>query len=211
MINEKFPKIRFTYINIKETPEIPAQLSIFTVPTIVISFEGKEFIRKIGKVSEVISHSLLNNGCLFLAGNGGSAADAQHIAAELVGRYKKERKGYNAEALTVDTSIITSLSNDYGFHHIYARQLEGKARSGDVFIGISTSGNSENIIRAAEYAGKNGIIVIAFTGKGGGKLGDLCDFLIDVPSNDTPHIQEAHITIGHIICGLVEGELAKNE
>jgi D-sedoheptulose 7-phosphate isomerase len=170
-----------------------------------------ELLGKIEKVSEVISHSLLKNGCLFLAGNGGSAADAQHIAAELVGRYKKERRGYNAEALTVDTSIITSLSNDYGFNHIYARQLEGKAQPGDIFIGISTSGNSENIIRAAEYSKDNGIIVIAFTGKGGGKLGDICDFLIDVPSDDTPHIQEAHITIGHVICGLVEEELVKNE
>ena len=101
-------------------------------------------------MSGIISLTLSKNGSLFLAGNGGSAADAQHIAAELVGRYKKERRAYNAEALTVDTSILTSLSNDYGFHHIYARQLEGKARRGDIFIGISTSGNSENILRAAE-------------------------------------------------------------
>ena len=170
-----------------------------------------ELIKRIEKVSGIISLTLSKNGSLFLAGNGGSAADAQHIAAELVGRFKKERRAYNAEALTVDTSILTSLSNDYGFHQIYARQLEGKARKGDIFVGISTSGNSDNILRAAEYARKKGITVIGFTGKGGGKLGDLCDYLLNVPSNDTPHIQEAHITIGHIICGLVEGDLAKDE
>jgi len=173
--------------------------------------KDKELIKKIGIISEVISHSLSKKGCLFLAGNGGSAADAQHIAAELVGRYKKERRAFNAEALTVDTSILTSLSNDYGFHRIYARQLEGKASRGDVFIGITTSGNSENILQAAEYAKKNGITVIGFTGEGGGRFAELCDYLLEVPSSDTPHIQESHITIGHIICGLVEGELAKNE
>jgi D-sedoheptulose 7-phosphate isomerase len=168
------------------------------------------FLEEVGLIADTVIQSLRRGGCLFFAGNGGSAADAQHLAAELVGRYKRERRGFNAEALTVDTSILTSLSNDYDFNYIYERQLEGKARSGDVFFGFSTSGNSLNILKAAEYARKNGILVVGFTGKGGGKLAGLCDHLLAVPSDDTPHIQEAHITLGHILCDLIEEALVSH-
>lgn len=143
-------------------------------------------------------------GKVLLIGNGGSAADAQHIAAELVGRFKRERKGLPAIALTTDTSILTALANDYGYDTIFSRQLEILASNKDVLLAITTSGTSPNILKAVEVAQSKGVAVIGLTGAKGGKLKDMADLTIMVPSDDTPRIQEAHITIGHIICHLVE-------
>ena len=137
-------------------------------------------------------------------GNGGSAADAQHWAAEIVGRFQKERPGMAALALTTDTSILTAIGNDYGYERIFARQVEGLGREGDVLVGISTSGNSGNVLAAIEMARTKGIRVIGFTAKGGGKMAGLCDVLLDVPSENTARTQEIHEIMGHIICELVE-------
>lgn len=145
-----------------------------------------------------------------LAGNGGSAADAQHIAAELVARFYLERQGLPSIALTTDTSIITAVGNDYGFEHLFARQVEAYGNQGDVFIGLSTSGNSANIIKALETCKAKGISTIGLTGETGGKMAGLCDICIRVPSQQTPRIQESHILIGHIICYLVEEILFGN-
>lgn len=142
-----------------------------------------------------------------LAGNGGSAADAQHIAAELVGRYGFDRPSISSIALTTDTSALTAIGNDYGYEHIFSRQLEGVGNEGDIFFGISTSGNSQNLLNAFESARSKGIMTVALVGKGGGKMAPLADEAIIVPSNATPRIQEAHIMIGHIICDIIEKEL----
>jgi len=143
------------------------------------------------------------NKVLF-CGNGGSAADAQHLAAEFSGRFYIDRKALPAEALHCNTSYLTAVGNDYGFDVIYSRMIKGIGNKGDILIGLSTSGNSKNIINAFEAAKKNDMITIAFTGAGGGKLKNVADYLINVPSNDTPRIQESHIMLGHIICQLVE-------
>jgi D-sedoheptulose 7-phosphate isomerase len=148
-----------------------------------------------------------------LCGNGGSAADAQHIAAELSGRFYRDRKPLDAEAMHVNTSYLTAVSNDYSFDDIYARKLEASGRQGDLLIGISTSGNSENVVRALQLAKDKGVFTIAFTGKSGGKMADMADLLIAIPSEDTPRIQEAHILAGHILCQNVEEDLfpSKNQ
>ena len=156
------------------------------------------------EAAKLIEESLAQGGKLLLMGNGGSAADAQHIAAELIGRYKKERKAMPAIALTVDTSSLTALGNDYGFASIFTRQVEALAKKGDVVLGISTSGNSENVVRALECANKLGAVKIALLGKDGGQAQDHARLAIVVPSDDTARIQEVHITIGHIICELIE-------
>ncbi len=137
-------------------------------------------------------------------GNGGSAADAQHMAAELMGRYKEERAALPSIALTVDTSALTAISNDYGFDHVFSRQLQGIGHAGDLLIAISTSGNSGNITTVLECAKSMGITTIGLTGAGGGKMKDMCDIWIGVPSNDTNHIQEMHLAVEHYICGAVE-------
>ena len=142
-----------------------------------------------------------------LAGNGGSAADAQHIAAELVGRYGFDRPSLPSLALTTDTSNLTAIGNDYGYDQVFSRQLEGMGQSGDIFIGISTSGNSVNIIKAFESAKNKGIITVALTGRDGGKMAEIADFALIVPSHATPRIQEAHILIGHILCDIIEKEI----
>ena len=142
-----------------------------------------------------------------LAGNGGSAADAQHIAAELVGRYGFDRPSIPSLALTTDTSNLTAIGNDYGYDQVFSRQLEGMGVEGDLFIGISTSGNSQNVINAFESAKKKGITTVALVGRDGGKMAQMADFAIVVPSNATPRIQESHILIGHIICDIIEKEL----
>lgn len=142
-----------------------------------------------------------------LAGNGGSAADAQHIAAELVGRYGFDRPSIPSLALTTDTSNLTAIGNDYGYDKVFSRQLEGMGAEGDVFFGISTSGNSENVLNAFESAKAKGIITVALVGKDGGKMAQMADIAIVVPSNATPRIQESHILIGHIICDVIEKEL----
>lgn len=149
------------------------------------------------------------NGKVLLCGNGGSAADAQHIAAELSGRFYLDRSPLFAEALHVNSSYITSVANDYGYDEIYSRLVEGFGRKNDILIGLSTSGNSPNIIRAFTTAKKIGIKTIALTGKNGGKIKDFSDYIIKIPSSDTPRIQESHIMIGHIICEFVEEILFK--
>jgi D-sedoheptulose 7-phosphate isomerase len=146
-------------------------------------------------------------GRLLLFGNGGSAADAQHIAAEFVGRYYLSRPSLPAEALTVNTSSLTAIANDFGYAEVFARQVEGLARTGDVALGISTSGNSDNVLRGVEMANAKGLQTIGLTGEDGGKLRELVDCCICVPSREVPRIQESHILIGHILCEIVEAEL----
>ena len=142
-----------------------------------------------------------------LAGNGGSAADAQHIAAELVGRYGFDRPSIPSLALTTDSSNLTAIGNDYGYDYIFSRQLEGMGQKGDVFIGISTSGNSVNVINAFESAKKKGITTVALVGRDGGKMAKMADYALVVPSDATPRIQESHILIGHILCDIIEKEI----
>ena len=142
-----------------------------------------------------------------LAGNGGSAADAQHIAAELVGRYGFDRPSIPSLALTTDTSNLTAIGNDYGYDYVFSRQLEGMGQEGDLFIGISTSGNSKNIINAFLSAKKKGITTVALVGKDGGEMAKIADISLIVPSNSTPRIQESHILIGHILCDIIEKEM----
>ncbi|MFZ4427787.1 MAG: D-sedoheptulose-7-phosphate isomerase [Saprospiraceae bacterium] len=144
------------------------------------------------------------DGKILFCGNGGSAADAQHLAAELSGRFYKERRPLFAEALHVNTSYMTAVANDYSYDEVYARMLKAMGRPGDVLIAISTSGNSGNILRAIEAARDKGMQVVGFTGESGGKMRGLCDFLLNVPTSDTPRVQEAHILIGHILCELIE-------
>ena len=157
--------------------------------------------------ANAISNRLTNGGKLLLMGNGGSAADSQHIAAELIGRFKKERKAIPALALTVDSSSLTALGNDYGFDTIFSRQVEALANPNDAVLGISTSGNSKNVINALNLAQKIGSKTIGFMGNDGGNMKDCVDIGIVVPSNDTARIQEVHITIGHIICEIIEQDL----
>lgn len=145
-----------------------------------------------------------NGNKILFCGNGGSAADSQHLAAELIGRFKKERRSFAAVALTTDTSALTAIANDYDFDAVFARQVEGLGRTGDVLIGISTSGNSKNVVKAAEMARSIGMHTIAFTGEGGGKLAELCDITLAIPSNVTARIQEMHILAGHIMCEIIE-------
>lgn len=161
----------------------------------------------IAEIAETCSQSLCDGNKIMFCGNGGSAADAQHLAAELSGRFYLDRKPLAAEALTVNTSFLTAVANDYSFDEIYARLVEGSGHAGDVLVGLSTSGNSENVIRAFQAAHRKGIITVGLTGESGGKLAELSDFIIRVPSSDTPRIQEAHILIGHIICEIIERNL----
>lgn len=147
---------------------------------------------------------------MLLCGNGGSASDAQHIAAELSGRFYADRPPLYAEALHVNSSYMTAVANDYGYETTYARMVEAAGRKGDILIGISTSGNSPNVVKAMQKAKELGMLTVGFTGKDGGKMKDICDIMICVPSVDTPRIQEAHILIGHIICQLIEEEMFPN-
>lgn len=158
----------------------------------------------IEKAVNVIVDAFKNNKRVYFCGNGGSAADAQHLAAEFSGRFYKNRGALPADALHCNTSYLTAVGNDYSFDEIYARLVDGIGNSGDVLVGLSTSGNSVNIVKAFETAKEKSIITIGFTGRDGGKIKALSDYLINVPSIDTPRIQEAHILIGHIICQLVE-------
>jgi D-sedoheptulose 7-phosphate isomerase len=161
-------------------------------------------VQQIQTVTDVITKAFQNGNAVYFAGNGGSAADAQHLAAEFSGRFYKDRKALPSDALHCNSSYLTAVANDYSFDVIYARLLEGLAKPGDVLVGISTSGNSGNIVKAFEMAKTIGVTTIGFTGQNGGKLKDLGDYLINVPSNTTPRIQESHILVGHIICELVE-------
>ncbi len=169
--------------------------------------ESKSLTTSIEDVTRKIIETYRADGAVYFCGNGGSAADAQHIAAELSGRFYYDRPPLAAEALHVNTSYLTAVANDYSYDEIYARYIKGAGKKGDILIGISTSGNSQNIIRAFEMAKEKGITTIALTGETGGKMRDIVDYLINVPSSDTPRIQESHIMIGHIICQYVESEL----
>ena len=166
---------------------------------------------QIETASKICINSLKNGGKILIMGNGGSAADAQHIAAELVGRYKTERKGLPAIALTTDTSAITSIANDYGFLHVFDRQVEALAHKDDVIIGISTGGTSPNVVNALTAANKLDCKTIGLSGKDGGDFNALCDVNLVVNSDDTPRIQEMHILIGHTICHLIEQESFKSK
>jgi D-sedoheptulose 7-phosphate isomerase len=172
---------------------------------------SREIVLTVVKVSEVLVSALKQGNKVLLFGNGGSAADAQHIAAELVGRFAFDRPALPALALSVNSSCITAIGNDYGFDRIFSRQLEALARPGDIAIGISTSGNSLNVLNAMSTAKKIGLYTIALTGRTGGNLRNTVDHCICVPSNETPRIQECHILIGHIISELVEREIFHEE
>jgi len=158
----------------------------------------------IQKASELIVNTLKSGNKILLVGNGGSAADAQHIAAELTGRYKSERRGMPAIALTTDTSALTAISNDYGYTRVFDRQVEALANKGDLLLGISTSGNSDNIISALALAKELGCNTLGLSGKNGGKMNEVCNLNLVIPSSDTPRIQEMHILIGHILCQAVD-------
>ena len=169
---------------------------------------SKKTIESTGKLIEIAANicidGLKNGNKILIFGNGGSAADAQHIAAEIVGKYKVERKGLPAIALTTDTSVITAISNDYGYLHVFDRQVEALANKGDVVIGISTGGTSANVTSGLKIAKELDCRTIGFSGKGGGELNSLCDVNLVVPVEDTPRIQEMHILIGHTICHLID-------
>ena len=164
-------------------------------------------IAQIDTVVKVITTAFQNGNSVYFAGNGGSAADAQHLAAEFSGRFYKDRKALPSEALHCNTSYLTAVANDYSYEVIYSRLIEGITKPGDVLVGISTSGNSGNIVKAFEMAKTKQVVTIGFTGDKGGKMKEISDYLINVPSNDTPRIQESHILVGHIICELVESNI----
>jgi D-sedoheptulose 7-phosphate isomerase len=168
-------------------------------------------ISEIRKVSVACANAFSRGNKVLLCGNGGSAADAQHLAAEFSGRFYYDRPPLPAEALHVNSSFMTAVANDYSFEEVYARMVKATGRKGDILIGFTTSGNSPNIIRAFEMAREMNITTIGFTGETGGKLAALCDFLINIPSTDTPRIQESHITVGHIVCEMVESTLFPKE
>lgn len=163
----------------------------------------------IAEAAEACITALKNNGKILLAGNGGSAADAQHIAGEFVSRFAFDRPGLPAIALTTDTSIITAIGNDYGYEKLFARQVQAHALKGDIFIAYSTSGKSPNVIAALQEAKNRGVVCVGMTGNRGGPMQELCDHYLEVPSADTPKIQEGHALLGHILCGLVEQALFK--
>ncbi|MFN4254942.1 MAG: SIS domain-containing protein [Saprospiraceae bacterium] len=165
------------------------------------------FLAKIRAAAEAMLAAFRADGKVLFCGNGGSAADAQHIAAELSGRFYRDRPPLFAEALHVNSSFVTAVGNDYGYDEIFARMTEAAGRPGDVLVAISTSGNSPSILRAIERARQRGMVVVGMTGQSGGKMRDLCDVLLNVPSAETPRIQESHILIGHILCELVEREM----
>lgn len=171
--------------------------------------EDKALFSNVEKAAEACINCMNQGGKILLAGNGGSAADAQHIAGEFVSRFAFDRPGLSAFALTTDTSILTAVGNDYGYEKLFSRQVQSHGKPGDVFIGYSTSGKSPNILRAFEEARSLGVITIGMTGNRGGPMRDLCDYIFEVPSSDTPKIQEGHLVLGHILCGLVENAIFK--
>jgi len=167
----------------------------------------ESLVARIEAATAAVTKSFRDGNKVLFCGNGGSAADAQHLAAEFSGRFYTDRDALPSEALHCNTSYLTAVANDYSYDVIYSRIVKGTGKPGDVLIGLSTSGNSKNIINAMEVARQLGMITICFTGATGGKLKDMCDFLINVPSTDTPRIQESHIMVGHIMCELVEKSL----
>jgi D-sedoheptulose 7-phosphate isomerase len=166
--------------------------------------QDRQLLETIQLAVEEITKAFQHGNRIYFCGNGGSAADAQHLAAEFSGRFYKDRHALPAEALHCNTSYLTAVANDYSYEDIYARLVRGVGQKGDVLVGLSTSGNSGNIVKAFEAARQKGMITIGFTGRGGGKMKPLTDLLFAIPSGDTPRIQESHILVGHIICQLVE-------
>jgi len=173
--------------------------------------EDRALLAQVVDSAELIVNTLKVGGKVLLAGNGGSAADAQHIAGEFVSRFHYDRPGLPAIAITTDTSILTAIGNDYGYDRLFSRQVQALGNKGDVFVGISTSGNSANIVEALKVAKEQGLKTIGFTGNKGGKMLEMCDIALRMPSPETPKIQEGHIVIGHIICGLVEAAMFPRE
>lgn len=172
---------------------------------------NSSLLAEISKVIDLITETYRNGGKVLFCGNGGSAADAQHLAAELSGKFYLDREPLEAEACHVNTSFLTAVANDYSYQMAYARYVKSTGKKGDVLIGLSTSGNSENIINAFNTGREIGMHLVAFTGNSGGKMKTLADHLLNVPSTDTPRIQEAHILVGHIICEFIEKNLFGNE
>lgn len=170
---------------------------------------NSNYIDELNEAAQCVADAINNGKKILIAGNGGSAADAQHFAAELVGRFLKERRGLPAIALTTDSSILTCVGNDYAFNQIFSRQIEALANEGDVFIGISTSGNSDNVIEAVKLAKERNVTTIGFLGKDGGKLKDICEKALVVPCDTTARVQEAHELSYHIICEIVDEKLAE--
>jgi D-sedoheptulose 7-phosphate isomerase len=166
--------------------------------------ENKSLLAQVDLIADEIVSAFKNGNRIFFCGNGGSAADAQHLAAEFSGRFYTDRKALPAEALHCNTSYLTAVANDYSYDVVYSRLVEGITSKGDLLVGLSTSGNSANIVKAFETARERGVVTVGFTGMAGGLMRPLSDHLIDIPSSDTPRIQESHIMIGHIICQLVE-------
>lgn len=187
----------------KKIPEIIA--ASIQVKSLVLADENLQ--QTIQQVINVVTIAFQNGKKVLFCGNGGSAADAQHLAAEFSGRFYKDRKALPSEALHCNTSYLTAVANDYSYEVIYARLVDGICEAGDVLIGLSTSGNSGNILKAFETAKEKGVITVGFTGATGGKMKAVSDYLVNVPSADTPRIQESHIMIGHIICQLVESNI----
>lgn len=171
----------------------------------------EEILRIIEKVVDICVTAFKNGGKVLFCGNGGSAADAQHLAAELSGRFYFDRQPLDSEALHVNSSYLTAVANDYSFDEVYSRLVKAKGSKGDVLIGLSTSGNSMNVLRAFEVANHRGMITVGLTGETGGKMKDISSYLIKVPSKDTPRIQESHILIGHIICELIESRIFSSD
>lgn len=167
---------------------------------------NSDILAQIERIAVEVKKALANGNKVLFCGNGGSAADSQHLAAEFVGRFQKERAGLPAIALTVDTSILTAVGNDYGYDKVFVRQVQALARPGDVLVGISTSGNSANVVEAVELAKSMGVFCVGMTAEGGGKMKTLCDECVAVPAKVTARAQEMHILIGHILCELVDGE-----
>ncbi len=164
-------------------------------------------LAEVEKIADSCMAAIRAGKKVLFAGNGGSAADAQHLAAEFVSRFAFDRAGLPAFSLVTDTSVMTAVGNDYGFEHLFSRQIQAVGVAGDVFVGISTSGQSPNILKALTEARGKGLVTVGFTGESGGKMLDLCDFCIRIPSRETPKIQEGHIVIGHILCGIIESSI----
>lgn len=169
--------------------------------------DDADFHTKTAQVAQAMTTTFRAGGKVLFCGNGGSAADAQHIAAELSGRFYRDRPPLYAEALHVNSSFVTAVANDYGYEDVFARMVEAAGRPGDILVAFSTSGNSPNILKAIRMGREKGMAIIGFTGATGGKMADLCDILLNVPSTDTPRIQESHILIGHILCQIVEQQI----
>lgn len=182
--------------NIKDSLKIKKEL-----------LKNETLIKQIVEIADLIIKAFKTEKKLLFCGNGGSAADAQHLAAEFSGRYYLNRAPLHAEALHTDTSFMTAVANDFSFDEVYSRLIKGIGKDGDILIGMSTSGNSKNVTKALGQAKKQGLITIGFTGKKGGEMNNHCDLIINIPSNDTPRIQECHLMLGHAICELVEKEL----